>query len=288
MTGLNPNRFKLTSAWWGVLPSLLGLCVFVLYPLIQVIGISGLAWDGIGSSKYIGLANYTRMFSDPDLGRSLLTTLYFAALSIPAYVILAVLIALELEGSRFERPIKALLFLPGLWTVGASAIGWYTLYAEEYGMLASVTGGRVQLPWSNQGWAALVLIAMFTIWQNVGYGVLVASAGLKSIPAEAIEAARVDGATENQVRLRVVLPMLRPSISFLTVVGSLYALQSYTAVFLLTRGGPFGSTKVLGYFLYETAFVKFDYGYAAALSIILLVVAFVVAGLQARFFRSNW
>ncbi len=281
------GRFRLSPGWWGVLPSLLLLSVFVLYPLIQVLQISSLKWDGVIPGEFIGADNYARLLRDPDLGRSLVTTLLFAALTLPMFVGLAALTAIELEGTRLERIVKAALFLPGLWTIGASAIGWYTLYAPDYGVIATLTNGTLALPWGNQGWAALVLIAAFTIWQNIGYAVLVVSAGLKSIPQETLEAARVDGASENQVRWRIVVPLLRPSLIFLGVIGSLYSLQSYTAVFLLTKGGPFGSTRVLGYFLYETAFEKFEFGYGAALSVLVLAVAFTFAALQARALRSD-
>jgi multiple sugar transport system permease protein len=277
----------LRPAWWGVIPSLTLLLLFIGYPLVQVIGISTLKWDGVLPGQSAGLGNYQRLVTDPDLGRSLLITLAFAALTLPMFVFLSALAAMELEGSRLERSLKALLFLPGLWTVGASAIGWYTLYSPEYGLLASVTDGFLSLPWDSQGWAALVLISAFTIWQHVGYGVLVVSAGLKGIPSEVLEAARVDGASESQLRWRIVLPMLRPSLVFLGVVGSLYALQSYTAVLLLTQGRPFGSTRVIGYFLYETAFVKFEFGYGAALSVMALILAFIVAGTQARLLRAD-
>ncbi len=277
----------LRPAWWGVIPSLTLLLLFIGYPLVQVIGISTLKWDGVQPSASIGLGNYQRLVTDPDLGRSLLITLAFAALTLPMFVFLSALTAMELEGSRLERSLKALLFLPGLWTVGASAIGWYTLYSPEYGLLASVSNGFLSLPWDSQGWAALLLIAAFTIWQHVGYGVLVVSAGLKGIPSEVLEAARVDGASESQLRWRIVLPMLRPSLVFLGVVGSLYALQSYTAVLLLTQGRPFGSTRVIGFFLYETAFVKFEFGYGAALSVMALILAFIVAGTQARLLRAD-
>jgi multiple sugar transport system permease protein len=277
----------LASGWWGVVPSMVALGIFVLYPLIQVLSISTLRWDGVVSGESVGLGNYATLLADPDLGRSIQITLAFAALTLPAFVIISSLTALELEGSRLERPLKALLFLPGLWTVGASAIGWYTLYAPEYGVLATVTQGVIALPWDSQGWAALLFVAAFTIWQHVGYAVLVVSAGLKSIPSEVLEAARVDGASETQLRWRVVLPMLRPQLVFVAVIGSLYALQSYTAVFLLTQGKPFGSTRVLGYFLYETAFERFQFGYAAALSIMVLALAFTFASLQSRALRSE-
>jgi multiple sugar transport system permease protein len=281
------SRWRFAPGWWGVLPSLVLLSIFVLYPLIQVFQISSLKWDGVIPGQSIGLGNYANLLNDPDLGRSLITTLIFAALTLPAFVILAALTAMELEGTRLERVVKAALFLPGLWTIGASAIGWYTLYAPDYGVLATITNGALALPWGDKGWAALILIALFTIWQHIGYAVLVVSAGLKSIPTETLEAARVDGASESQVRWRIVVPLLRPSLIFLGVIGSLYALQSYTAVFLLTRGGPFGSTRVLGYFLYETAFEKFEFGYGAALSVLVLAVAFTFAALQARALRSE-
>lgn len=293
---MNPALPKITArgrvnilrpAWWGVIPSLTLLLLFIGYPLVQVIGISTLKWDGVIAGQGVGLGNYQRLITDPDLGRSLLVTLAFAGLTLPMFVFLSALTAMELEGSRLERGLKALLFLPGLWTIGASAIGWYTLYSPEYGLLASVTNGVLSLPWDSQGWAALVLIAAFTIWQHAGYGVLVVSAGLKGIPSEVLEAARVDGASESQLRWRIVLPMLRPSLVFLSVVGSLYALQSYTAVLLLTQGRPFGATRVIGYFLYETAFVKFEFGYGAALSVMALILAFTVAGAQARLLRAD-
>lgn len=283
---VKPKR-KLPPAWWGTLPSLALLVLFIVYPLVQVLGFSTLRWDGVAAGQAVGLGNYSRMVSDPDLWRSLLITVGFAAITLPAFVLLSLFIALELEGSRLERPLKAIMFLPGLWTVGASAIGWYTLYAPDYGLLASLTGGRIAIPWSNQGWAALLIVSMFTVWQHVGYGILVVSAGLKNVPGEILEAARVDGAREGQLRRFVILPMLRPSIVFLGVVGSIYALQSYTAVFLLTRGGPFGATRVVGYFLYETAFEKFEFGYAAALTVLVLALAFALAAWQARALRDE-
>ena len=280
-------RFLLTPGWWGVVPSLTLLAIFVLYPLLQVLQISSLKWDGVVPGQAIGFGNYARLLSDPDLGRSLVTTLTLAVFVLPIFVVLSAIIAIELEGTRFERVIKAILFLPGLWTIGASAIGWYTLYAPDYGIIATITNGAVALPWGDQGWAALTLVGAFTIWQNIGYAVLVVSAGLKGIPQETLEAARVDGASENQVRWKIVIPLLRPSLAFLAVIGGLYALQSYTAVYLLTRGGPFGSTKVLGYFLYETAFEKFEFGYGAALSMVALLLAFTFAALQARALRGS-
>lgn len=274
---------RLPPGWWGILPSLFSLLLFLGYPLLQVLGFSTLEWGGLQPGKPIGLKNYQTLLSDSDLRSSLLVTLEFAALTLPLYVLLSAFIALEIEGTRLERPVKALMFLPGLLTVGASAVGWYTLFSPDYGLLTTLSGGVLKLPWGDNAFAAVVLVAAFTLWLHLGYGILVFSAGLKSIPAEVLEAARVDGASEGAIRRFITLPLLRPSLVFLGVVGSLYALQSYTAVFLLTKGGPYGGTRVLGYYLFETAFEKYRLGYAAALSVFVLLLAFSIAALQGRF-----
>jgi multiple sugar transport system permease protein len=274
---------RLPPGWWGILPSFFSLLLFLGYPLIQVLGFSTLEWGGIEAGKPIGLQNYQTLLTDADLRSSLWVTFQFALITLPLYVILSAFIALEIEGTRLERPVKALMFLPGLLTVGASAVGWYTLFSPDYGLISTLSNGAVRLPWGDNAHAAVVFIAAFTLWLHLGYGILVFSAGIKSIPAEVLEAARVDGATEGAIRRFIIFPLLRPSLIFLGVVGSLYALQSYTAVFLLTKGGPFGGTRVLGYYLFETAFEKYRLGYAAALSVFVLLLAFTIAALQGRF-----
>ena len=274
---------QLKPGWWGILPSLFSLLLFLGYPLVQVLGFSTLDWGGIEAGKPVGLQNYQTLLTDSDLRSSLWVTFQFALITLPLYVILSAFIALEIEGTRLERPVKALMFLPGLLTVGASAVSWYTLFSPDYGLIVTLSNGAVRLPWGDNAFAAVVLISAFTLWLHLGYGILVFSAGLKSIPAEVLEAARVDGASEGVIRRFIIFPLLRPSLIFLGVVGSLYALQSYTAVFLLTKGGPFGGTRVLGYYLFETAFEKYRLGYAAALSVFVLLLAFTIAALQGRF-----
>jgi multiple sugar transport system permease protein len=259
------------------------LAVFVLFsfvPLLAVIRYATWRWSGTAEPVPIGAANLLRLFRDDALWGSFGTTVAFALLALPAFLALSVTIALAIEGLKVERFVKALLFAPGLITIGGSAIAWYLLYNPDFGVLVELTG--VALPWTTQPLAALVYVVAFTLWAQTGYGVLVVSASLKGIPREVKEAARVDGATERQVRRHVVLPLLLPTMTFLTVIGTVFALQSYTAVFLLTRGGPFGSTRVLGYYLFETAFERFELGYGAAITLFVMVVTVLVAAAQAR------
>jgi multiple sugar transport system permease protein len=261
-------------------PALIVFGLFSVFPLLAVMRYATWRWSGTTEPVPVGLANLTRLVSDSALWQSLGTTVLFALLALPAFLTLSVVIALAIEGVRLERFIKALLFLPGLITVGGSAIAWYLLYNPDFGLIFELSG--IALPWTTAPWAALLFVVLFTLWQQTGYGVLVTSASLRGIPREVKEAARMDGASEQQVRLLITLPLLRPTLLFLTVVGTVFALQSYTAVYLLTRGGPFGATRVLGYFLYETAFERFELGYGAAITLFVMLVTLMVAFVQAR------
>ena len=269
-----------TRAYLLALPATLVFAAFSLVPLLSVLRFATWRWSGTTDPLPVGAANLTRLLSDGALWASLGTTAMFAAMALPAFLTLSLVIALAIEGTRYERAIKALLFAPGLITVGGSAIAWYLLYNPDFGLIPELTG--LTLPWTSQPWAALIYVVLFTLWQQTGYGVLVPSAALRGIPREVKEAARIDGASEEQVRWRIVLPLLRPTLLFLTIIGTVFSLQSYTAVYLLTRGGPFGSTRVLGYYLDETAFERYQLGYGAAITLFVLVITLLVAYLQAR------
>ena len=262
------------------LPALAVFMLFSVVPLVSVARYATWRWSGTSEPVGIGAANLVRLLRDDALWQSLGTTVTFALIAMPAFIALSLVIALAIDGLRLERFVKALLFAPGLVTVGGSAIAWYLLYNPDFGVLVELTGWR--LPWTTQPAAALAYVIAFTLWQQTGYGVLVVSAALKGVPREVKEAARIDGAHEREVRRFIVVPMLRPTLAFLTIVGTVLALQSYTAVYLLTRGGPFGSTRVLGYYVYETAFERFELGYGAALTLFALLVTLIVAIAQAR------
>ena len=285
-------------AYWLALPALLILTAFVFLPLLSIIRYAAWDWSGFAEPKFIGWGNVKRMLIDPELWRSLKATLFFALITIPAFLWLSRSIAVAIEGIKFERFIKALLFMPNLITVGGSAIAWYLLYEPDYGFLVefsryltyslpcewkslSLPCNGLALPWRDAPWAGIIYVVLFTLWQIVGYGVLVTSAALKGIPKSVKEAARVDGATETQVRRHIVSPLLRPTLIFLVVIATVFSLQSYTAVFLLTKGAPFGSTRVLGYYLYETSFEYFQLGYGAALTLMIMLLTLAIAGLQA-------
>ena len=266
-------------------PALAILFLFQLWPLLSVVRYATWEWSGLAEPVSVGTAQFARLVGDVNLWRSLGVTGMFTAITLPTFLLLSIVIAMGIEGLRHERLIKALLFLPGLITVGGSAIAWYLLYNPDYGLVVELTG--LSLPWSSEPWAALLYIVLFSLWQQTGFGVLVVSAALRGIPKELKEAAWLDGASESQVQRLVTLPLLKPTMLFLLVIGTVLAIQSYTAVFLLTRGGPFGATRVLGYYLYETAFERFQLGYGAAITLFVMALTLIVAIMQVRVFAAR-
>ncbi len=266
------------------LPALGFLGVFFFYPFLEVLRFSTWRWSGLRPPEPVGFKNYAELFSDPLFWQSVKATFLFALWVLPSFLFLSVVLALLIEGQPYERLVKGALFLPGLVTVGAASTAWYTLLAPEYGALAAF----FPIPaWDQDPFWAMAMVVAFTLWRYLGYGVLVVSAHLKAIPPELVEAARVDGARPLEVTRYVVLPLLRPAVLFLLVVGSVLALQSYVAVFLLTRGGPFGATRVLGYFIYELGFENFRLGYAAAATAVLLALTLFVAWAQGRLLEER-
>ncbi len=266
------------------LPSLLFLGVFFFYPFLEVLRFSTWHWSGFSAPKAVGLANYRELLADPLFWQSVKATVVFALWVLPSFLVLSFLVAFLLEGQRYERAVKGILFLPGLVTVGAASTAWYTLLAPDYGALAAL----FPIPaWDQDPFWAMLMVVAFSLWRYLGYGVLVVSAYLKAIPGELLEAARVDGASPLEATRYVVLPLLRPAALFLLVVGSVLALQSYVAVFLLTRGAPYGATRVLGYFVYQLGFENFRLGYAAAVTVVMLVLTLAVALAQGKLLEER-
>lgn len=307
------------ALWLFALPVLVLVGVFLFYPFYQVIHYASWDWSGINSQHdSVGWQNFHNLWKDSEFWHSLRVTGKVMLLILPSFLLLSFGIALAIENTPLARFVKALLFMPSLITVAGSAIAWYLLYDPDYGFISELSRQAtawlpcswrdipalarflpaawgelplpcygLALPWRDTPVAALVYISLFTLWQIVGYGVLVASAALKGIPADIREAAQIDGASASQLRWHIILPLLRPSAIFLLIMGTVFSIQSYTAVFLLTKGAPFGATRVIGYYLYELGFREFRLGYAAALTIVILVLTVLVALLQMLLLRPQ-
>src|SRR6202048_2385911 len=236
-----------------VAPSLFGVAVFLLLPMLVVGWLSLHRWDLLGPIRYVGLDNWRSVLTDGTFGNSLVVTLVFVMLVVPAQSALglaaASMLARRLPGSVLFR---TLYVLPWICAPIAIAVLWRWLLAPTDGPINTLLGHRVE--WLTDPDLALPVVSAVTVWTNVGYVTLFFLAGILAIPEDIHNAARTDGATAWQRFRRITLPMLRPTLFFVTVTGMISAAQVFDTVYALTGGGPQGRTDLVAHQIYAEAF----------------------------------
>lgn len=273
-------------AWLFLLPSLVGLGLFVFYPLGRSVYLSVYGNDIFGGAgAFVGLRNYADMLASPDFRRVLVTTALFTLLTVVPGVLGALAVVLLLEARvRAARVFRTAFAVPMAFSAASASVVFAVIYNPAIGVANGVLG---QLGFGRVGWLtdpsiALVSVAVTTVWMQFGYGVLVLSAGVGSISPEVFEAARLDGATGWRLARRITVPLLGPQLFFLVVVSTIQALQSFGQIHILTKGGPDGATTTLVYSIYQRAFAfgSSNFGLASAQALVLLVVVLACTAVQ--------
>jgi multiple sugar transport system permease protein len=239
--------------------------------------------------NFVGVAHYTALFGDPTFRRAALNTLYFVAVGIPLTMIIALTIAVALNSGirRAKGLFRVGYFAPVVTSVVAIAVVWRYLY-EPDGMINSVLGvaGIHGPDWLNDpNWSMPALILM-AVWRHFGIPMVIFLAGLQSVPADLLEAARVDGASRWQAFRGITLPLLRPTTLVVAVLLSIGYLQFFEEPFVMTSGGPLGSTTSISYYAYEQ-FGFGNYGMASAASYVLVAAIALLSFVQFRIFRAK-
>jgi multiple sugar transport system permease protein len=281
------SRRRDTTLGYALLaPSLFGVLVFLLLPMLVVIWLSFRSWDLLGPIGYVGTDNWRSVLTDASFGNSLLVTLAFIALVVPVQIVLgmalAALLARDLPGSGFFRTVYV---LPWICAPLAIAVLWRWILAPTDGAVATVLGRHVE--WLTDPGLALPVVSAVTVWTNVGYVALFFLAGMLSIPPAVHDAARIDGATSWQRFWRITLPMLRPTLFFVAVTGVISAAQIFDTVYALTGGGPAGRTDLVAHRIYAEAFGNAAIGRAAVMAIGLFVLLVGVTVVQQLYFRRR-
>ncbi|MBC8077051.1 MAG: sugar ABC transporter permease [Chloroflexales bacterium] len=272
-----------------VLPALLVISVFSIFPVLYSLGLSLFSWDFIAPQPtFVGLRNFERLFRSADFWQVLRNTLFFSvgtvALILVCSLALALVLDVRLRGIAFFR---ALFFVPHLTPMVAIATLWLFMYNPDTGVINAALGlfGIEGPRWlQSTTWALPALIIMKT-WKAVGYYTVLFLAGLQGIPADLHEAAKVDGARLLQRIRYVTLPLLSPMILFVVVISVIGSFQDFDQVFVMTNGGPLNSTNVLVYYLYEQAFQNYRVGLGSAVAVVLLVILAAFTVLQLRLSR---
>jgi multiple sugar transport system permease protein len=283
------------AAWALALPFCLLFLVFTVWPVLQSLFMSVTDTRAKDlrtpfSVDIIGLDNYTRAFSDDVFLQSARNTAYFVLVGVPLTLTLALAAAVSLDRgiTRFRSAFRLGFYTPVVTSIVAVAVVWQFLLKRQFGLINTVLGwvGISGPNWlGDPDWSMPALIMMAS-WRNFGTGMIIFLAGLQAVPWALHEAASIDGASAWQRFRHITLPLLRPTILFVSVTTMIGYLQFFEEPFVMTNGGPLNSTISMSLYTYRQ-FGFGNYGYAASLSYIIFVVVAIVTALQFRALREK-
>ncbi|AZS39272.1 L-arabinose transport system permease protein AraP [Microbacterium oxydans] len=283
------------SPWWALVflgPTALGIAVFYLWPTVRTLIISFTKSGPFGGAEWVGLDNYTRLFQDPELIGALRNTAIYtviALIGIPLAVGIAAL--LNTTGLKGRSAYRTLYFIPVVTMPAAIALVWRMIYNGDYGVLnaALAAVGIEGRSWLTDPNTALIAIAVVGIWAGLGTNIVIFLAGLQGIPDTIMEAADLDGAGPVRKFFSITIPLLSPSIFFVSVISVIGALQVFDLIYMmLGRSNPaMPNTRTVVYLFYEAGFLDNDRGYAAAVAFLLLMIILILTIVQFRL-QKKW
>ncbi|GAA1859803.1 carbohydrate ABC transporter permease [Microbacterium koreense] len=276
-----------------VAPFLLFLILFQYIPIAMLLRNSLFDYTLINreDQTFVGFDQYARILTDADALGTFGVTLAFAAGVVLLVLPTGFALALFLNGRFAGRTlVRTIVFLPVVTSVAVTSTMWLFMLTQNgglvNGLLESLGLPRVaflsSIPW------ALISIIVATAWQQIGFVAVLFLTGLQSVPDDIVEAARVDGAGRVRIAVSIILPLMSRSTLFIVITMTVFSLQAFAPAFLMTSGGPQGSTSLVVYSIYIAAFRLQDPGYASALAVVLLLVALVLSGIQSLALRTRW
>jgi multiple sugar transport system permease protein len=282
------RRGDLGTATLFLLPSLLGLTIFVVVPLAASLALSFTNWQVIGITRFVGVANYVRLVTaDPTFWQVLRTTVFFSVEYLVLNVMLSLSMAVWIGGLSWgKRLFRLVFFLPTFTPLVGTALVWLLMLSPD-GIVDSLFrafGAPMPNLLTNPA-MALQVVVFVSLWSHFGYNMLLFGAALEQVPQNYLEAASIDGARAWQRFWRIKLPLISPALFFGTVLTAITSLQTFDQVYALTRGGPGSATTTLGYAIYAQGFVAYRLGYASAIAWVLFAVIMALTALQLRLQR---
>ena len=258
----------------GFLVLYMGL--FLIVPVLIVAVGSLHQWNPLNETwKWIGLENYVRMFSYPTFWQAMINTVIFCLVVVffRALLGLSVAYALNSKMTRFKTFFRTVFYMPTVTPLVAVAYVWMIMYNPQFGLIDKIFG--LDINWLFDSRFALPAIMAMTIWKDFGYAVILFLSGLMSLPSDCYESSQIDGATAWQTFRYITLPLLRPTMLFVVVTSIISYLQAYVPVLVMTKGGPGTSTYLSSYLVYDQAFKQYNFGYASAISLFILLLTAV-------------
>ena len=285
------NKGARREAMWGYLmiaPMVVGLGVFFYLALGASFFISLTEWDVLTAPTWVGFDNYRELFTNPTFRRALWNTTYYTLLSVPIGVAVSLTLAVALNTNlRFRNLYRLVFFLPVLTMPVAIGVVWNWIYNPDFGLLNQVLGllGAPRVRWLTDPNFAMPALVLLAVWQGSGYGMIIFLAGLQNIPKEFYEAAQIDGATGWHRFRFVTLPLLSPTLFFVSVTSLIGAFQVFDVVYAMTAGRASDTLRTVVYLIYEEGFRFFRMGQATAIAWVLFAVILAVTAVQLRLQR---
>lgn len=268
-----------------ILPAFIYMAVFVGYPILSNIGLSfqdvSVRNLANGDKHIIGLANYVEIFSDEVFRKSLLNTLIFTVACLIFQFLIGFFLALFFN-KRFKiaKPVRGLLMIPWMMPMTVTALMFKFMFSTDVGIinyiLKSIGAINENIEWLTTPGTAMAAVVIANIWIGIPFNTILLSTGLTTIPQELYESASVDGANKFQKLINITLPLLRPTIESILVLGFIYTFKVYDLVYVMTEGGPVNSTHLLSTYSYKLSFDMFQYSKGSAVANVLFVILLLV------------
>ena len=283
------RHIRWQPAWLFAAPSLSIILVFIVYPIGQSFWYSLHDWRiGALEQEWLGLGNYAALVEDERFWNALRVTAVFAVVSVTAQMALGYSLASGLlRDTWINRVVRSIFFFPTIVALATIGMVWRFLLDPSIGLIGGLTAavGAEPIAWLQDIQLALPSVIFVSVWKNLGFTMVILLAGLKGVPGELYEAARLDGASNGQLTRYVTLPSIRPTLLFATMILTINSLQVFDLVYVMTNGGPLFATDTLVTMMYREGFQNFNIGYASAIAWVLFAMIMIISAFQLRLFR---
>jgi multiple sugar transport system permease protein len=271
-------------------PTVIGLTLFTLIPIIASIVLAFFRWDVISPPEFVGLDNFADIVTDPTVRISFVNTFAFVIVAVVVQLAVALTLAVVVQSkmpSWLRSFFRSAFFFPLVLSAASISLVMAYLFNQDFGLVnrvLSVVGGG-DIPWLTSGFGASVVIVLVYVWQNFGFTFLLFVGGLATIPIEMYEASTVDGASGWRQFRSITVPLLSPTILVASVTAIINALQIFDQPYVMTKGGPGDSTRTAVMVIFESAFQQLEFGRAFAIGIVLTLVIMAITAAQFRLSR---
>ena len=272
--------------FYFVLPALIGTFVFIIIPIFCSFALSFCEWDLLNEISFVGLKNYKEIFTQPIFLQILANTIIYA-ISVTFFAVIIPLCIANIINTKIKGAelLKTIYFLPFITPAVVIAIVWGWIFDPNIGLANEIL--KTNLTWLFDTKLAMPVLIFVSVWKLIGYNIVLFLTGFTTINQSLYEAAKIDGAKDCQIFWEITIPLLKPTIYFVTLVTAISSFQVFDLIYVMTSGGPQNSTNIIVYSIYKYAFEYFDIGKSCALAYILFFIILILAILQKKLSKNN-